>query len=93
MCPLSALGQGYEVYVVADASAGVTPQAHEHAIQRMISAGAVPVTWLQVLLELQRDWARGETYGPVTEIVKEHGGAYGLGLVYAQSLSGTHAAA
>lgn len=89
---LSALGQGYEVYVVADASGGVTPQAHEHAIQRMVNAGAVPVTWIQVLLELQRDWARGETYVPVTELVKEHGGAYGLGVVYAQSIIGAHAA-
>jgi nicotinamidase-related amidase len=89
---LSAIAQGYEVYVVTDASGGVSPQAHEHAIQRMIQAGAVPVTWVQVLLELQRDWARGETYVPVTEVVKEHGGAYGLGLVYAQTFIGGHAA-
>ncbi|MEU6313601.1 hydrolase [Streptomyces sp. NPDC047014] len=89
---LSALEQGYEVYVVADASGGVTPAAHEHALQRMIAAGAVPVTWLQVLLELQRDWARQETYGAVTEIAKEHAGAYGLGVVYAQSILGAHAA-
>ncbi|MGW7365836.1 hydrolase [Streptomyces sp. NPDC054841] len=89
---LSALGQGYEVYVVADASGGVTKEAHEHALQRMISAGAVPVTWIQVLLELQRDWARTETYGAVMEIVKEHAGAYGLGVVYAQSVIGAHAA-
>ncbi|MFD7880284.1 hydrolase [Streptomyces sp. NPDC059766] len=89
---LSALAQGYEVYVVTDASGGVSPQAHEHAVQRMIQAGAVPVTWVQVLLELQRDWARTETYVPVTEVVKEHGGAYGLGLVYAQAVIGAHAA-
>ncbi|MFF3465689.1 hydrolase [Streptomyces sp. NPDC001984] len=89
---LSALSQGYEVYVVTDASGGVSPQAHEHAIERMVKAGAVPVTWIQVLLELQRDWARQETYVPVTELVKEHGGAYGLGLVYAQSVLGAHAA-
>ncbi|MEV5172269.1 hydrolase [Streptomyces flaveolus] len=89
---LSAIAQGYEVYVVTDASGGVTPQAHEHAVQRMIQGGAVPVTWVQVLLELQRDWARGETYVPVTEVVKEHGGAYGLGLVYAQTFIGGHAA-
>ena len=44
--------------------------------------GAVPVTWVQVLLELQRDWARTQTYVPTTEVVKEHAGAYGLG-VYA----------
>ncbi|MGY0056335.1 hydrolase [Streptomyces sp. LZ34] len=89
---LSMIAQGYEVYVVSDASGGVTPQAHEHALQRMIQAGAVPVTWVQVLLELQRDWARTETYGPVTEVVKEHAGAYGLGVFYAQSMIDAHAA-
>jgi nicotinamidase-related amidase len=87
---LSALGQGYEVYVVADASGGVTKAAHEHALLRMTKAGAVPVTWIQVLLELQRDWARAETYGPVTDIVKAHGGAYGLGLYYAGDFIGGH---
>ncbi|MFJ2592546.1 hydrolase [Streptomyces erythrochromogenes] len=89
---LSALAQGYEVYVVTDASGGVSPAAHEHALQRMLAAGAVPVTWVQVLLELQRDWARSETYGAVMEIVKEHAGAYGLGVVYAQAVIGAHAA-
>ncbi|MGA5358451.1 hydrolase [Streptomyces purpurascens] len=89
---LSALAQGYEVYVVTDASGGVSPQAHEHAVQRMVQAGAVPVTWVQVLLELQRDWARTETYGAVTDVVKEYGGAYGLGIVYAQAVIGAHAA-
>ncbi|MEV4342113.1 hydrolase [Streptomyces sp. NPDC049590] len=89
---LSALAQGYEVYVVTDASGGVSPQAHEHAVQRMVQGGAVPVTWVQVLLELQRDWARGETYLPVMDVVKEHAGAYGLGVVYAQAVIGAHAA-
>jgi nicotinamidase-related amidase len=87
---ISAISQGYEVYVVADASGGVTKEAHEHALQRMIAAGAVPVTWIQVLLELQRDWARQESYVPVTDIVKEHGGAYGLGLQYAGDFLGGH---
>ncbi|MEU8674499.1 hydrolase [Streptomyces sp. NPDC048560] len=89
---LSALSQGYEVYVVTDASAGVSPQAHEHAVQRMVQGGAVPVTWVQVLLEFQRDWARTDTYVPVTDVVKEHAGAYGLGVVYAQAVLGAHAA-
>ncbi|WP_327071794.1 hydrolase [Kitasatospora sp. NBC_01302] len=89
---LSALDQGYEVYVVSDASGGVSPLAHEHAVQRMTAAGAVPVTWVQVLLELQRDWARTETYLPVMDVVKEHAGAYGLGVVYAQSMINEHAA-
>ncbi|MGV9420032.1 hydrolase [Streptomyces sp. NPDC003674] len=89
---LSAIAQGYEVYVVTDASGGVSPQAHEHAVQRMVQAGAIPVTWVQVLLELQRDWARAETYGAVMDVVKEHAGAYGLGVVYAQAVIGAHAA-
>ncbi|MFE5092564.1 hydrolase [Streptomyces sp. NPDC056638] len=89
---LSAIAQGYEVYVVTDASGGVSPQAHEHAVQRMIQGGAIPVTWVQTLLELQRDWARTETYVATTDVVKEHAGAYGLGVVYAQAMIGAHAA-
>ncbi|GHI83418.1 hypothetical protein Sxan_07820 [Streptomyces xanthophaeus] len=92
MPELSALEQGYEVYVVADAPGGVTQAAHEHACQRMPAAGAVPVTWVQVLPELQRDWARQGTYPAVMEIVKAHAGAYGLGVVYAQAVIGAHAA-
>lgn len=89
---LSAIAQGYEVYVVTDACGGVSRQAHENALQRVVQTGAIPVTWMQVLLELQRDWARMETYGETTQVVKEHGGAYGLGLVYAQAVIGGHAA-
>ncbi|QDY80373.1 hydrolase [Streptomyces qinzhouensis] len=89
---LSAIAQGYEVYVVTDASGGVSPQAHEHAIQRMVRGGAVPVTWVQVLLELQRDWARTETYVATTDVVKEHAGAYGLGVFYAHTMIDPHAA-
>jgi nicotinamidase-related amidase len=74
---------GYEIYMVADASGGTSKDAHDFAMQRMIQAGAVPVTWQQVLLEWQRDWARKETYDAVMEIVKEHSGAYGMGVDYA----------
>ncbi|RFA12240.1 hydrolase [Subtercola boreus] len=88
---LSALDQGYEVFVVADASGGVSPEAHNLAMDRMVAAGAVPVTWIQVLLELQRDWARGETYTAVSDIVKAHGGAYGLGMHYAGDFIGGNA--
>ncbi|BCS55639.1 hydrolase [Geobacter sp. SVR] len=88
---LSALDAGFEVYIVTDASAGVTAEAHEMAIQRMIQAGAVPVTWLQVLLEWQRDWARQETYNAVMNVAKEHAGGYGLGINYAKSMLGEHA--
>ncbi|MNC42446.1 hypothetical protein D3C75_912610 [compost metagenome] len=60
------------------------------AVQRMIQAGAIPVTWLAVLLEYQRDWARQETYDAVLSIAMEHSGAYGAGVVYAQTMFGGH---
>lgn len=83
---LSAIDEGYEVYFVTDASGGVSHEAHDMAVQRMIQAGATPVTWLQVLLEYQRDWARQGTYAAVTGIAKEHGGGYGLGIIYAKEM-------
>ena len=55
-------------------------------MQRMIQAGVVPVTWQQVLLEWQRDWARRDTYDAVMDIVREHSGAYGMGVDYAYTL-------
>lgn len=88
---LSALAQGFEVYVVADASGGMSQAAHDHAIQRMTHAGAYPVTWVQVMLELQRDWARTETYLPVRNVASEHAGSYGVGLAYAGDFLGVHA--
>jgi len=88
---LSALDAGYEVYIVTDASAGVTKEAHEMAIQRMVQAGAAPVSWLQIMLEWQRDWARQETYEAVIGVAKEHGGGYGLGINYAKTMLGEHA--
>jgi nicotinamidase-related amidase len=83
---LSAIEDGYEVYVVADASAGSSKQAHNMAMQRVIQAGAKPLTWQATMLELQRDWANKDTYQAVTDICKEHGGAYGLGLEYANAM-------
>ncbi|MCD1294219.1 hydrolase [Methanocella sp. CWC-04] len=83
---INALEAGYEVYVVADACGDVSEVAHDMAMHRMIQAGAVPVTWLQVLLELQRDWARQETYDEVLKVAKEHAGAYGVGIQYAEAV-------
>ncbi|WP_337048446.1 hydrolase [Serratia fonticola] len=83
---LMALEAGYEVYVVTDTSGGTSVDAHERAIDRMVQAGAIPVTWQQVLLEYQRDWARKETYDAVMDLVREHGGAYGMGVDYAYTL-------
>ena len=77
---------GYEIYMVADASGGTSMEAHDYAMQRMIQVGVVPVTWQQVLLEWQRDWARRDTYDAVMDIVKEHSGAFGMGVDYAYTL-------
>jgi nicotinamidase-related amidase len=87
---LSALDQGYEVYVLTDACGDVSAEAHERAVERMVQAGVRPMTSLQYLLELQRDWARGETYELTTGIAKTHGGAYGLGVIYAKTMFGAH---
>jgi nicotinamidase-related amidase len=73
----------YMIYMVADASGGTSVDAHKYAMDRMVQAGVVPMTWQQVMLEWQRDWARKETYDAVTGIVKEHSGAYGMGIDYA----------
>ena len=77
---------GYEIFMVADASGGTTKEAHDYSMQRMIQASVVPVTWQQVLLEWQRDWARRDTYDDVMSIVREHSGAYGMGVDYAYTM-------
>jgi nicotinamidase-related amidase len=77
---------GYEIYMVADASGGTSKDAHDYAMQRMVQVGVVPVTWQQVMLEWQRDWARKETYDAVMAIVREHSGAYGMGVDYAYTM-------
>jgi nicotinamidase-related amidase len=77
---------GYEIYMVADASGGTSKEAHEYAMLRMIQAGVVPMTWQQVLLEWQRDWANKDTYDGVMAIVREHSGAYGMGADYAYTM-------
>ena len=83
---LDALNEGYSVFAVEDSSGGTSRAAHEAAMRRIEQAGAVPVTALQVLLELQRDWARKEHYDEVMSIVKEHSGAYGQGVEYAYTM-------
>ena len=76
----------YEIYMVADASGGTSVDAHKYAMDRMVQAGVVPVTWQQVLLEWQRDWARKETYDAVMAVVREHSGGYGMGVDYAYTM-------
>ncbi|MDT0176259.1 hydrolase [Enterobacter sp. BRE11] len=83
---LMAMKEDYEVYVVTDTSGGTSVDAHERSVQRMVQASAIPVTWQQVLLEYQRDWSRKETYDAVMDLVREHSGAYGMGVDYAYTM-------
>ncbi len=83
---LSALEFGLEVCVVADACGGLTPDGHHLALRRMEAAGAQLTSWLQVLLEFQRDWTRHETYAGARSIVEFNGGGYGIGLTYASEM-------
>jgi nicotinamidase-related amidase len=85
---LSAIDQGFEVYVLADACGDVSHEAHASAMERMTQAGVRPMTSLQYLLELQRDWSRKETYDLTLDIAGRFGGAYGLGIAYAGSMLG-----
>ena len=87
---LSALEQGFEVYVIADACGDVTTEAHDRAMDRMVQAGVRPMTSVQYLLEMQRDWARGETYAMTTGVARDFAGAYGIGLNYAHAMFGGH---
>lgn len=89
---LSAIDQGFEIYVITDACGDVSAEAHNRAIERMVQAGARPMTALQYLLELQRDWARTESYDSTTGIARQFGGSYGLGIIYAKSMFGAHEA-
>ena len=87
MFALSAMHDGgYEIYMVADASGATSVDAQTYAMHRMVQAGVVPVTWQQVLLEWQRDWACKDTYDATITIVQEHSGAYGMGVDYAYTL-------
>ncbi|WP_245315314.1 isochorismatase family protein [Bradyrhizobium neotropicale] len=83
---LSAISAGLEVYVVGDACGGLTAASHDLALRRMEAAGARLTSWIQVLLELQRDWTRRETYDSARAIVESHAGGYGVGLSYARDM-------
>jgi nicotinamidase-related amidase len=83
---IQAIHDGYEVYVVEDCCGDVSQLAHDNAMKRVIQAGAKPVTALSVMLEWQRDWAARDTYDAVMNIVKNHFGAYGVGVEYAYTM-------
>ncbi len=83
---IHALADGFNVFVVEDACGGVSKTVHDAAMRRVESAGAIPITAMAFMLELQRDWARKNTYDDVMAVLKEHGGAYGQGVEYNQTM-------
>ncbi len=93
MPAIHALADGYDVFVVTDASGGVSAEAHDMAVRRMVAAGAVPITWMAVLGEWQRDWAREETAAGVASVVLEHGGASGVAFAWEMQLLAVRAKA
>ena len=89
MPTIQALGEGWDVTVVTDASGGVSVEAHQVGIQRMIAAGANVMTWLAIASEWQRDWARAEHVVALTDVVKQHSGGSGIAYLWEQQLLNT----
>jgi nicotinamidase-related amidase len=88
MAVLSALGDGYDVYIVPDASGGGDAESHTLGVERMVQAGAIPLSTLAYLSELQRDWAREATVPAVLQIFEQHGGTFGSALRWEWDLLG-----
>lgn len=86
MPAIHALAEGYDVFIVTDASGGVTVEAHDMAVRRMVAAGAVPITWLAVAAEWQRDWAREHSTAALAGVLAEHGGASGVAFAWEMQL-------
>jgi nicotinamidase-related amidase len=93
MPAIQALAEGYDVFVVTDASGGVTAEAHDMAVRRMVAAGVVPITWMAIVGEWQRDWAREATAGAVASVILEHGGASAVAFAWEMQLLAGHAGA
>ena len=88
MPAIQAMGEGYDVYIVTDASGGVSLEAHEMAVRRLVQAGAVPMTWMAVQAEWQRDWAREETVPGLAQLLSQHGGGTGVAFAWETQLLG-----
>ncbi|GHH38803.1 hydrolase [Lentzea cavernae] len=89
MPAIQARGEGYDVFVVTDASGGVSAEAHDMAVRRMEQVGIVPITWMAVAGEWQRDWARESALADLTRLLLEHGGASGIALAWELQLLAT----
>jgi len=88
MPAIQAMGEGYEVYIVTDASGGVSAEAHDMAVRRLVQSGAVPMTWLAVASEWQRDWAREATVPGLAEVLAQHAGGSGVAFAWEMQLLG-----
>ena len=86
MPAIQAMGEGYDVYVVTDASGAVSAEAHDMAIRRLAAAGAQPITWVGMAGELQRDWARTKYLGEVNQILLDHAGASAAAIAWESQL-------
>jgi nicotinamidase-related amidase len=93
MPAIQAAGEGYEVFAVTDASGGVSREGHDMGVQRMIMAGVVPITWLAVMCEWQRDWAREGTVPGLADVLSQHGGASAVAFSWEMQLLGQSAKA
>jgi hypothetical protein len=87
---LDMLKEGFEIYIAADACGDISPEAHQRSIDRLVQAGAIPITSFQYIFELQQDWARTETYEGVMEILREHS-PYGIQVRFSKWALGEHA--
>ena len=86
MPAIQALGEGYDVFVVTDASGGVSAEAHDMAVRRLVQAGAVPITWMAVMAEWQRDWAREKSAYALADVLTAHAGASGIAFAWEMQL-------
>jgi len=92
MPAIQAAGEGWDVYAVTDASGGVSLEAHEMAVLRMVQVGVTPITWLADAAEWQRDWAREQTAQALGGVLLEHGGGSGVALAWELQLLAGRAA-
>jgi nicotinamidase-related amidase len=86
MPAIQAQGEGFDVYVVTDASGGVSPESHDMAVRRLVQAGIIPITWMGLTGEWQRDWAREKTLPELAKVIVEHGGGSGIAYTWEQQL-------
>lgn len=89
MPAIQAAGEGYDVFVVTDACGGLSAEAHDMAVRRMVQAGIVPINWIAVASEWQRDHARTETGEALGNVLLEHGGASGIAFAWEMQLLAT----